>query len=136
MRSCHSMRHKVFHFEVSISAPRLDLGPKPQQILTLARARSILDFHPLGVKTRNDSDQRILAAFEDATFGSVRQLSRLTHLSLTTTYRRLTESLGFVASPSMGTTCSVTCAKGRESQSVPATIANANGRSPARSRMV
>jgi hypothetical protein len=33
------------------------------------------------------------------------------------------------ASPSMGATCSVRCAKGRENQSVPATIANA--RSPA-----
>jgi hypothetical protein len=42
----------VFHFEVSISAPRLDLGSKSQQILTLARARSIWDFQPLGAKTR------------------------------------------------------------------------------------
>jgi hypothetical protein len=42
----------VFHFEVSISAPRLDLGSKSQQILTLARARSIWDFQPLGAKAR------------------------------------------------------------------------------------
>jgi hypothetical protein len=42
--------YRVFHFEVSISAPRLDLGSKSQQILTLARARSIWDFQPLGAK--------------------------------------------------------------------------------------
>jgi hypothetical protein len=42
----------VFHFEASISAHRLDLGSKSQQILTLARARSIWDFQPLGAKTR------------------------------------------------------------------------------------
>jgi hypothetical protein len=33
--------YRAFHSEVSISAPRLDLGSKSQQILTLARARSI-----------------------------------------------------------------------------------------------
>jgi hypothetical protein len=44
--------YRAFHFEVSISAPRLDLGSKSQQILTLARARSIWDFQPLGVKAR------------------------------------------------------------------------------------
>jgi hypothetical protein len=42
----------VFHFDVSISAPRLDLGSKSQQILTLARARSIWDIQPLGAKAR------------------------------------------------------------------------------------
>jgi hypothetical protein len=42
----------VFHFEVSLSAPRLDLGSKSQQILTLARARSIWDFQQLGAKAR------------------------------------------------------------------------------------
>jgi hypothetical protein len=42
----------VFHFEVSISAPRLDLGSKSQQILTLARASSIWDFQPLGAKAK------------------------------------------------------------------------------------
>jgi hypothetical protein len=41
---------KVFHFEVSISTPRLDLGSKSQQILTLARVRSIWYFQPLGPK--------------------------------------------------------------------------------------
>jgi hypothetical protein len=41
----------VFHFEVSISATRLNLGSKSQQILTLAWARSIWDFQPLGAKT-------------------------------------------------------------------------------------
>jgi hypothetical protein len=46
------MIYRPFHFEVSISAPRLDLGPKSQQILTLARARSIWDFQPLGTKAR------------------------------------------------------------------------------------
>jgi hypothetical protein len=45
-------RYRVFHFEVSISAPRLDLGSKSQQILTLARARSIWDFQSLGAKAR------------------------------------------------------------------------------------
>jgi hypothetical protein len=44
--------YRVFHFEVSISAPRLDHGSKSQQILTLARARLIWDFQPLGVKVR------------------------------------------------------------------------------------
>jgi hypothetical protein len=42
----------MFHFEVSISAPRLDLGSKSRQIVTLARAMSILDFQPLGAKAR------------------------------------------------------------------------------------
>jgi hypothetical protein len=42
----------VFHFEVSISAPRLDLESEFQQILTLARARSIWDFQLLGTKAR------------------------------------------------------------------------------------
>jgi hypothetical protein len=42
----------VFDFEVSISAPRLDLGSKSQQILTLDRARLIWDFQPLGAKAR------------------------------------------------------------------------------------
>jgi hypothetical protein len=42
----------VFHFEVSIWAPRLDLGSKSQQILTLGRARLIWDFHLLGAKAR------------------------------------------------------------------------------------
>jgi hypothetical protein len=36
-------------------------------------------------------------ALEDGLFASVRQLSRLTYLPLTTVYRRLTQSLGFVA---------------------------------------
>jgi hypothetical protein len=45
-------RYRVFHFEVSISAARLDLGSKSQQILTLARARSIWDFQPLGAKPK------------------------------------------------------------------------------------
>jgi hypothetical protein len=44
--------HRVFHFTVSISAPRLELGSKSQQILTLARAKSIWDFQPLGAKAR------------------------------------------------------------------------------------
>jgi hypothetical protein len=48
----NAREHRVFHFEMSISAPRLDLGSKPQQILTLARARSVWDFQPLGTKTR------------------------------------------------------------------------------------
>jgi hypothetical protein len=42
----------VFHFEVSISTPRLDLGSKSQQILTLAPARSIWNFQSLGAKAR------------------------------------------------------------------------------------
>jgi hypothetical protein len=42
--------YRVFHFEVSISAPRVDLGSKSQQILTLPRPRSIWDFQPLGAK--------------------------------------------------------------------------------------
>jgi hypothetical protein len=42
----------MFNFEVSISAPQLDLGSKSQQILTLARARLIWNFQPLGAKAR------------------------------------------------------------------------------------
>jgi hypothetical protein len=45
----------------------------------------------------DDSYQAILAALEDILFASVRQLSRLTHLPTTTVYRRLRQSLGFVA---------------------------------------
>jgi hypothetical protein len=55
IRSVHQTdinMYKVFHFEVSISAPRLDLGSKSQQILTLARARSIWDFEPPGANAR------------------------------------------------------------------------------------
>jgi hypothetical protein len=44
--------YRVLHFEVGISAPRLDLGSKSQHILTLARVRSIWDFQPLGGKAR------------------------------------------------------------------------------------
>jgi hypothetical protein len=43
---------QVFNFEVSISAPQLDLGSESQQIVTLARARLIWDFQPLGAKAR------------------------------------------------------------------------------------
>jgi hypothetical protein len=42
----------MFHFDVSISAPRLDLGSKSQQVLILVRARSIWDFQLLGTKAR------------------------------------------------------------------------------------
>jgi hypothetical protein len=45
-------QYRVLHFEVSISAPRLDLGFKSQRILALARARSIWDFQPLDAKAR------------------------------------------------------------------------------------
>jgi hypothetical protein len=37
---------------MSISALRLDLGSKSQQILTLARARSIWDLQPLGAQAK------------------------------------------------------------------------------------
>jgi hypothetical protein len=54
--------------------------------------------HPPDVqRDLDDSDQAILAALEDSLFASVRQLSQLTHLLPTTVYRRLTQSLGFVA---------------------------------------
>jgi hypothetical protein len=54
--------------------------------------------HPADVqRDLNDSDQAILAALEDNPFASVRQLSRLTRLPSTTVYRRLAQSLGFVA---------------------------------------
>jgi hypothetical protein len=54
--------------------------------------------HPADVQRDfDDSDQAILAAPEDGSFASVRQLSRLTHLPATIVYRRLTQSLGFVA---------------------------------------
>jgi hypothetical protein len=45
----------------------------------------------------DDSDQAVLAALEDSPFASVRQLSQLTHLPSAIVYRRLTQSLGFVA---------------------------------------
>jgi hypothetical protein len=41
--------------------------------------------------------QAILAALEDRPFASVRRVSQLTHLPSMTVYRRLTQSLGFVA---------------------------------------
>jgi hypothetical protein len=44
--------YKVFHFEVSVAAPRLYLGSKSPQILTLARARSIWDCQAPGSKAR------------------------------------------------------------------------------------
>jgi hypothetical protein len=44
--------YRVFHWEMSISAPRLDLGSKFQQILTLVRAGSIWDCQPLRAKAR------------------------------------------------------------------------------------
>jgi hypothetical protein len=44
--------HRVFHFQVSILAPRLDLGSKSQQILALARVRSIWDFQLLDAKAK------------------------------------------------------------------------------------
>jgi hypothetical protein len=47
-----NMNYRVFHFEMNISAPRLGLGSKSEQILTLARAKSIWDFQALGVKAR------------------------------------------------------------------------------------
>jgi hypothetical protein len=56
------------------------------------------ELHPANVqRDLDDSDQAILAALEDNPFASVWQLSRLTHLPSTTIYRRLTQSLGFVA---------------------------------------
>jgi hypothetical protein len=54
--------------------------------------------HPADVqRDLNDSDHAILTALEDGPFASVRQLSGLTHLPSTNVYRRLTQSLGFVA---------------------------------------
>jgi hypothetical protein len=54
--------------------------------------------HPADVQRDLDnSGQTILAVLEDSPFASVRELSRLIHLPSTTVYRRLTQSLGFVA---------------------------------------
>jgi hypothetical protein len=54
--------------------------------------------HPADVQRNlDDSDQAILAALEHSPFGSVRQLSRLTQIPSMTVYRRLTQSLRFVA---------------------------------------
>jgi hypothetical protein len=44
--------YNVFHFEVNILAPRLDLRSKSQLIPILAWAKSIWDFQPLGAKAR------------------------------------------------------------------------------------
>jgi hypothetical protein len=54
--------------------------------------------HPPDVqRDLDDSDHVILAPLEDSPFALVRNLSRLTYLPSTTLYRRLTQSLGFVA---------------------------------------
>jgi hypothetical protein len=54
--------------------------------------------HPAdGQRDLGDSDQAIFAALEDSPFASVRRLSQLTHLPSAIVYRRLTQSLGFVA---------------------------------------
>jgi hypothetical protein len=56
------------------------------------------ELHPADFQSDlDDLDQVILATLEDSPFASVRQLSQLTHLPSTTAYRRLTQSLGFVA---------------------------------------
>jgi hypothetical protein len=92
--------------------------------------------HPADVqRDLDDSDQAILAALEDSPFASMRQLSQLTHLFSTTVYRRLTQSLGFVACHLRWVPYALSDEpKGtRENQSVSATIANA--RTPARSSM-
>jgi hypothetical protein len=79
------------------------LGPTPCHTVThhLREERfppSKSEPHPDDVqRDLDDSDQAILAALEDSPFVSVRQLSRLTHLASTTVYRRLAQSLGFVA---------------------------------------
>jgi hypothetical protein len=82
--------------------------------------------HPADVQRNlDDSDRAVLAALENSPFASVRQLSRLTHPF----DDRLSPSYPIIgicgASPSMGATCSVRCGQARESQYVPATIANA-----------
>jgi hypothetical protein len=54
--------------------------------------------HPADVQRDfDDSDRVILTVLEDSPFASVRELSRLAHLPSTSVYRRLTQSLGFVA---------------------------------------
>jgi transposase len=54
--------------------------------------------HPADVQRDiDDSNQAILVALEDSSSASVQQLFRLTHLPSTIVYRRLTQSLGFVA---------------------------------------
>jgi hypothetical protein len=54
--------------------------------------------HPANVqRDLDDSDQAILTALEDSPFASLRQLSWLTYLPSTTVYRRLTQSLRFMA---------------------------------------
>jgi hypothetical protein len=45
----------------------------------------------------DDSDEASLVALEDSSFASVRQLPQLTDQPSTILYRRLTQSLGFVA---------------------------------------
>jgi hypothetical protein len=49
---CFPLNYRVSHFAMSISASRLHLGHKSQQILTLGRARQIWDFQPPGAKAR------------------------------------------------------------------------------------
>jgi hypothetical protein len=54
--------------------------------------------HPTDLqRDLDDSDLAILAALEDSLFAPVQQFSQLTHLPSTTVYRRLTQSLEFVA---------------------------------------
>jgi hypothetical protein len=54
--------------------------------------------HPADVqRDLDESDQARIAALEDSPFASVQQLSRPIHLPSMFVYRRLTQSLGFVA---------------------------------------
>jgi hypothetical protein len=91
--------------------------------------------HPADVQRDfDDSDQAILAALKNSSFASGALSTDRSPFG-----DRLLPSYPIAgicgASPSMSATCSVKCAKGRESQSVPAAIANSNARSPARSSM-
>jgi hypothetical protein len=86
------------------------LGPDPVSYSSVIRYLGEARFPPLKPEPHpadvqrdrdiDDSDQVILAALEDSPLASVQQLSRLAHLPSTTVYRRLIQSLGFVARPS------------------------------------
>jgi hypothetical protein len=81
------------------------LGPNIVGYITVTRGLRDAKF-PLSTKEASDAEDRspidhvdevMLSALSESPFASVRQLSRLPQLPLTTVYCRLTQSLGFTA---------------------------------------
>jgi hypothetical protein len=70
----------------------------------------------------DDSDQDILLALADQHFASIRELSRLTHLPITTFHRRLTHFLRFYVRHLRWVPFFVTLSKARSSEVVTTTF--------------